>query len=64
MSGFFNGTNPFNAISLVLLIPVIGAALLIETAALGGGEVGFLSGAVFVVLGILRWRAMNPRGKV
>ena len=43
---------------------VIGAALLIETAALRGGDVGFLSGAVFVVLGILRWRAMNPRGKV
>ena len=43
---------------------VIGVALLIETAALGGGEVGFLSGAVFVVLGVLRWRAMNPRGRV
>jgi hypothetical protein len=43
---------------------VIGAALLIETALLGGGQVGFLSGAVFVVLGILRWRAMHPRSKV
>jgi hypothetical protein len=42
---------------------VIGVALLVETAALGGGEVGFLSGAVFVVLGVLRWRAMNPRGR-
>jgi hypothetical protein len=42
---------------------VIGAALLIETALLGGGQVGFLSGAVFVVLGILRWRAMHPRSK-
>ena len=40
---------------------VIGVALLVETAALGGGEVGFLAGAVFVVLGVLRWRAMNPR---
>ena len=49
---------------LAVAFLVIGAALLIETAALGGGEVGFLSGAVFVVLGILRWRAMNPRGKV
>jgi len=46
---------------LAVAFLVIGAALLIETAALGGGEVGFLSGAVFVVLGILRWRAMNPR---
>jgi hypothetical protein len=42
---------------------VIGAALLIETALLGGGQVGFLSGAVFIVLGILRWRAMHPRSK-
>jgi hypothetical protein len=48
---------------LAVAFLVIGAALLIETAALGGGEVGFLSGAVFVVLGILRWRAMNPRSK-
>ena len=43
---------------------VIGVALLVETAALGGGQVGFLSGAVFVILGILRWRAMHPRSKV
>jgi hypothetical protein len=43
---------------------VIGVALVIETAAQGGGEVGFLSGAVFVVLGILRWRAMNPRSRM
>jgi hypothetical protein len=46
---------------LAVAFLVIGAALLVETAALGGGEVGFLSGAVFVVLGILRWRAMHPR---
>jgi hypothetical protein len=39
---------------------VIGVVLLVETAILGGGEVGFLAGAVFVVLGILRWRAMHP----
>jgi hypothetical protein len=43
---------------------IIGVALLVETAVLGGGEVGFLSGAVFIALGILRWRAMNPRGRV
>jgi hypothetical protein len=46
---------------LAVAFLVIGAALLVETAALGGGEVGFLAGGVFVVLGILRWRAMNPR---
>ena len=41
----------------------IGVALLVETAILGGGQVGFLAGAVFVVLGILRYRAMRPRGR-
>jgi hypothetical protein len=39
---------------------VIGVALLIETAVLGGGEVGFVAGAVFIALGILRRRAMRP----
>jgi hypothetical protein len=39
---------------------VIGVALLIETAALGGGQVGFVAGAVFIALGILRRRAMRP----
>jgi hypothetical protein len=38
----------------------IGAALLIETALLGGGEVGFLAGAVFIALGLLRRRAVRP----
>jgi hypothetical protein len=43
---------------------VIGVALLVETVVVGGGvgfQVGYLAGVVFVVLGILRWRAMNPR---
>ncbi|HEY2789307.1 MAG TPA: hypothetical protein VGI72_07610 [Gaiellales bacterium] len=39
---------------------VIGVVLLIETAVLGGGEVGFVAGAVFIALGILRRRAMRP----
>lgn len=39
---------------------VIGVALLVETAILGGGQVGFLAGAVFIVLGVLRHRAMRP----
>jgi hypothetical protein len=39
---------------------VIGIALLIETAVLGGGQVGFVAGAVFIALGILRRRAMRP----
>ena len=39
---------------------VIGVVLLIETAVLGGGEVGFVAGAVFIALGILRRRALRP----
>jgi hypothetical protein len=46
---------------LAVAFLVIGVALLGETALLGGGEVGFLAGAVFIVLGFLRWRAMRPR---
>jgi hypothetical protein len=41
---------------------LIGVALLIETAVLGGGEVGFLAGAVFIVLGLLRRKATRPPG--
>jgi hypothetical protein len=38
----------------------LGVALLVVTAAAGGGQVGFLLGGVFVVLGVLRWRASHP----
>ena len=38
---------------------LLGAAILIRTAWLGGGQVGFLAGAVFLLLGILRLRAMR-----
>ena len=41
----------------------IGLALLVETAILGGGQVGFVAGAVFIALGILRYRAMHPPGR-
>ena len=49
---------------LAVAFLVIGVALLVETAFLARGagfQVGYLAGAVFVVLGVLRWRAMNPR---
>jgi hypothetical protein len=39
---------------------VIGVVLVVETAVLGGGEVGFVAGAVFIALGILRRRALRP----
>ena len=42
---------------------LIGVALLVETAFLGGGfQTGYLAGAVFIALGILRRRAMRPPG--
>jgi hypothetical protein len=42
---------------LAALLLVIGVALLIETIAVGGGQVGFLAAAVFIALGLLRLRA-------
>jgi hypothetical protein len=47
--------------ALAVLFLVIGVAALVETAALGGGQIGFLLGAVFIALGVLRWRAFSPR---
>jgi hypothetical protein len=38
----------------------LGIAILVETIFVGGGQVGFLAGAVFVVLGVLRIRALRP----
>ena len=42
---------------MALVLLLIGVALLVETLAIGGGQVGFLAGAVFVALGLLRLRA-------
>jgi hypothetical protein len=42
---------------MAVLLLVIGVALLVETIAVGGGQVGFLAAAVFIALGILRLRA-------
>jgi hypothetical protein len=36
-------------------------AALVETAALGGGQVGFLLGVVLVALGVMRLRAFGRR---
>jgi hypothetical protein len=45
--------------ALAWLFIAIGIAALIETALLGGGQVGFLVGVVFIALGVLRRRAMR-----
>jgi hypothetical protein len=38
----------------------LGIAILAETIWIGGGPVGFLAGAVFVLLGVVRLRALRP----
>jgi hypothetical protein len=43
------------AVALVFL--ALGVALLVRTVTLGGGQVGFLASAVFLLLGLLRLRA-------
>jgi hypothetical protein len=47
---------------LAYVFILIGVVLLIETALLGGGQVGYLAGAVFIALGLLRRRATRPPG--
>jgi hypothetical protein len=49
---------------LSLLFIAIGIVLIIETAAQGahGLRVGYLAGAVFIALGLLRRRALRPPG--
>ena len=42
---------------MAVVLLVLGAALLVETLVIGGGQVGFLAAAVFVALGLLRLRA-------
>ena len=48
-------TNRAFAIAFVAL----GVLLLAVTIARGGGQVGFLLAAVYLVLGVLRWRALR-----
>ena len=44
--------------AVAYLYLAIGIAILAETIWLGGGQVGFLAGAVFIVLGLIRLRAL------
>ena len=46
--------------AVAYLFLAIGLAILAETIWLGGGQVGFLAGAVFIVLGVIRLRASRP----
>jgi hypothetical protein len=45
--------------AVAYLFLAIGVAILAETIWLGGGQVGFLAGAVFILLGVIRLRAIR-----
>lgn len=45
------------------LFVLIGLALLVRTAAAGGGAVGYVLGALFVVLGVARFTVERQRGR-
>ena len=47
-----------NRVFAVLFV-ALGVALVVRTALAGGGQVGYLTGAVFLLLGVLRLRAMR-----
>ncbi len=44
---------------MAYVLVALGIAILAETIWIGGGTVGYLSGAVFIVLGIIRIRALR-----
>jgi hypothetical protein len=55
--------KPYSVAVLVfsLLFVAIGLALLVRTAAAGGGVVGYILGALFVVLGVARFTLERKR---
>ena len=46
--------------AIAYLFLAIGLVILAETVWSGGGQVGFLAGAVFLMLGAIRLRAIRP----
>ena len=44
---------------MACVLLALGIAILVETVWIGGGSVGYLSAAVFIVLGIIRIRALR-----
>jgi hypothetical protein len=44
---------------LAVLFVVLGVAIFIRTVSIHGGTVGYMMGVVFVILGVLRWRALR-----
>ena len=48
--------------AMAVLLVAIGVALLVRTAAEGGGALGFLLGGLFVALGVARFTLERKRG--
>jgi hypothetical protein len=55
--------KPYSMAVLVfsIVFVAIGAALLVRTAAAGGGVVGYVLGALFIVLGVARFTLERQR---
>jgi hypothetical protein len=55
--------KPYSVAVLVfsVLFVAIGVALLVRTAAAGGGVVGYVLGALFIVLGVARFTLERQR---
>jgi hypothetical protein len=55
--------KPYSVAVLVfsIVFVAIGAALLVRTAAAGGGVVGYVLGALFIVLGVARFTLERQR---
>jgi hypothetical protein len=55
--------KPYSVAVLVfsVLFVAIGVALLVRTAAAGGGVVGYVLGALFIVLGVARFTLERKR---
>ena len=53
----------YAVIVLAVLFVVIGVALLVVTAAAGGGVLGFLLGGLFIALGVGRLTLLRRAGK-
>jgi hypothetical protein len=45
---------------MAYVLLALGIAILAETVWIGGGSVGYLAGAVFIVLGVIRIRTLRP----
>ena len=55
--------RPYSVVVIVfsMLFVAIGVALLVRTAAAGGGVVGYVLGALFIVLGVARFTLERRR---